>query len=72
MSVQEIIRTGAEKGLLLHSWDEWRIYRAARNATSHAYNENKAEEVFLSIPAFYEDAIYLQHQLEQFYTDQTT
>lgn len=68
MSIQELIRTGAEKGLLKHSWDKWRLYRAARNATSHAYNEHKAQEVFTIIPEFYAEADYLQSQLLKAYS----
>ena len=64
MSFQHLIRHGAETGLLLHSWDVWKKYREARNATSHAYNEEKANEVFEIIPDFYREAKYLLEKLE--------
>ncbi len=63
MSMQEIIRLSAEKGLVQHSWDKWHIYRMARNTTSHAYNQSKAAEVMLIIPEFYEEAVYLCNKL---------
>ncbi len=65
MSFQQLIRHGAETGLLLNSWDVWKKYRDARNATSHAYNEEKANEVFDIIPDFYQEASYLLAQLEK-------
>ena len=63
MSFQQRIRHGAETGLLLNSWDVWKKYRDARNATSHAYNEEKANEIFEIIPDFYQEAKYLLEQL---------
>ncbi len=65
MSFPELIRTGAEKGLLLNSWDVWKIHRDARNITSHAYKEKKADKVFADIPAFYEEACYLLKTLQE-------
>lgn len=64
MSFSNLIRTGAERGLLLHSWDQWSVYRSARNLTSHTYNESKAIEVCSVIPGFLADAQYLLKQLE--------
>jgi nucleotidyltransferase substrate binding protein (TIGR01987 family) len=64
MSFQNLIRTGAERGLLLNSWDIWSVYRNARNLTSHTYNEAKAVEVCLVIPDFLHDATYLLDQLQ--------
>ena len=65
MSFPEIIRTGAERGLLANGWDEWRRFRDARNATSHAYNEKKANEVFERIPAFRDEAAVLLSNLKK-------
>ncbi len=65
MSFQQLIRLGAESGLLLNSWDIWKDYRDARNATSHAYNEEKAQEVFEVIPDFYQEAKYLLEKLQE-------
>jgi nucleotidyltransferase substrate binding protein (TIGR01987 family) len=64
MSFSSLIRTGAEKGLLKNSWDVWSVYREARNATSHTYNEKKAIEVCKILPVFLEDAEYLLLQLQ--------
>ena len=64
MSFQDVIRSGAERGLLANRWDEWRHFRDARNATSHAYDEKKANEVFERIPAFREEAAILLGNLQ--------
>jgi nucleotidyltransferase substrate binding protein (TIGR01987 family) len=64
MSFQNMIRTGSEKGLLLHGWDTWAAYRKARSTTSHVYNENKAQEVFVQIPEFLKDAKFLLSALQ--------
>jgi len=66
MTFPVLIRTGAEKGLLLNSWDVWKLHRDARNITSHAYNERKAQSVFEDIPSFYEEAVYLRDQLKKY------
>lgn len=65
MSFQDLIRTGCEKALLLHGWGEWKLYRKARGATSHAYDEGKALDVLSMVPAFFEEAKYLFEQLEK-------
>jgi nucleotidyltransferase substrate binding protein (TIGR01987 family) len=65
MSFPDMIRTGAERGLLLNSWDKWKLFRHARNATSHAYNEKKANEVFVRIPAFRDEAAFLLARLQE-------
>lgn len=65
MSFADMIRSGAERGLLASSWDEWRHFRSARNAASHAYNEKKANEVFERIPAFQGEAAALLAQLQK-------
>ena len=65
MSFPEMIRSGAERGLLANGWDEWRRFRDARNATSHAYNEKKANEVFVRIPAFRDEAAFLLARLQE-------
>jgi nucleotidyltransferase substrate binding protein (TIGR01987 family) len=65
MSFPDMIRSGAERGLLANGWDEWRGFRNARNATSHAYNKKKANEVFERIPAFRDEAAVLLARLQE-------
>ena len=65
MSFPALIRTGAEKGLLEHSWDVWSTYRTARNLTSHTYNEAKAIEVCRIIPKFKNEVLFLLEQLNK-------
>lgn len=64
MTFSNLIRTGAERGLLQHSWDIWSAYRTARNLTSHTYNELKAIEVCQVIPRFCDEAKFLLAQLQ--------
>ena len=64
LSFQDLVRLAAEQGLLAHSWDKWSAFREARNSTSHAYSEKKADEVFAAIPDFAGEAAYLLQQLK--------
>ncbi len=64
-SFAEIIRTGNEKGLLRSDWPRWKIYRQARNNSSHTYNEEKAADVYAISPDFLLEASYLYKQLIQ-------
>ena len=59
----EIIRTGNEKGLLRSDWAHWKTYRQARNNSIHAYNEDKAADVYAIAVDFLQEAGYLYHQL---------
>ncbi len=63
LSFQDLIRTGADRGLLLHSLDVWHTYRHYRSLTSHTYDETKADKVFDHIKNFLEDAVFLLQQL---------
>lgn len=65
LSFPGLIRLGAERGLLVNSWDVWTDHRKARGTTSHAYDGAKAAEVFARIPAFLEDARALLAELER-------
>ncbi len=65
MSFQDLIRTGNERGLVRSGWSSWRDYRAARGATSHTYDEEKAAEVFAFLPRFLEEAKELLRRLEE-------
>ena len=65
MSFPTLIRTGFERGLVRGSWDVWEEYRKKRGTTSHAYDEDKANEVFESIPGFLEEARYLLDELRR-------
>lgn len=65
MSFPELIRTASERGLLLNGWDVWTVYRAARNMTSHTYDELKAKEVYDVIPNFLKEASHLLKKLQE-------
>ena len=59
LSFPAMIRLGFERGLLARSWDLWNDFRNARNNTSHAYDESKAEAVLVILQSFYEEATRL-------------
>lgn len=65
MSFPALIRTASERGIVLHGWDQWRIYRDARNITSHTYNEDKAVKVCEAIPDFLLEARTLLTELQK-------
>ena len=63
MSFPEIIRGASEQGLVLNGWDVWKEYRQARGSTSHAYDQEKADQILAAVPAFLVEARYLLAQL---------
>ena len=64
MPYRDLIRLAAEVGLLTDT-DVWFNYREARNLTSHAYDEKKAELVFDTAKRFAKDARLLCDTLEK-------
>lgn len=64
MAFPTLIRTGSERGILLQGWDKWKVFRDARNLTSHTYNENKAMQVCEIIPEFLKNAKHLLVELQ--------
>ena len=65
LSFQDMIRMAFEKGLLKSSWDQWWRYRDNRNATSHGYNEKRANEVVSSLNDFNQELLYLLKVLKE-------
>lgn len=63
LSFNDLLRAGADAGLIDDSM-AWRRWRDLRNATSHAYNEAKAEEVAHEARVFAADARRLRLALE--------
>ena len=64
MAFMELIRTGAEAGLLSEV-SRFRIYREKRNITSHTYDEERAEEVVTILANFVQDMRYLLDELKR-------
>ena len=58
LSFNDLLRAGAAAGLL-EDQQAWRRWRAIRNATSHTYDESKAQEVVESLNTFKADALAL-------------
>ncbi len=65
MSFPDLIRTASERGLILNAWDTWKLYRDARNITSHTYSEKKAIQVCSVIPLFLNEAQHLLLTLQK-------
>ncbi|WP_341238075.1 nucleotidyltransferase substrate binding protein [uncultured Limnobacter sp.] len=63
LAFQDLIRTGNEQGLLLSDWTHWKKYREMRARTSHTYDESVALQVVAEIPAFLQEAKFLNAQL---------
>lgn len=51
-SYKQLIRTGAEMGLLQNP-EDWFLFRELRNQTAHAYSESKANLVYSNAPKLY-------------------
>lgn len=64
LSFKDLIRLGAEKGCIQDP-EKWFAYREARNITSHAYDEKKAEAIYEILPNFVRDARKLLDSLER-------
>ena len=62
-SFQNLIRAGNEQNLLRSDWRKWKAYRQARNESSHTYDLDKAEQVYLITPDFLLEAKYLYQEL---------
>lgn len=57
------IRMGYEAGLLNAELSVWKTFRERRGITSHTYDEDKAQMVFIAIPEFLTEAIFLRDQI---------
>ena len=65
MVVNDIIRESYRQALVSSDIPVWREYRRNRGTTSHTYNEERAQEVFESVPEFLQDARYLLNRLQE-------
>lgn len=63
LSFNDLLRSAADAGLLPDP-AAWRVWRELRNATSHAYDEAKAEQVASDAELFCGDARALLTALE--------
>jgi nucleotidyltransferase substrate binding protein (TIGR01987 family) len=63
MSYRTLVRVGAERGLI-DDVSAWFVYREKRNLTAHAYDAEKAAEVYAVLPAFARHARTLLERLE--------
>ena len=69
LSFNDLLRKGADAGLLIDP-AAWRAWREMRNATSHAYDEIKAQAVALGATRFMVDAAALLAALEMSVDDE--
>lgn len=64
MVIRDVFRLGEKVGILADAL-AWFDYKEKRNQTSHVYDVNVAEEVFLTGRRFLEDARFLLKKLEE-------
>jgi nucleotidyltransferase substrate binding protein (TIGR01987 family) len=62
---EELIRVADQQGLLLSAFAKWKMFRHARNMTSHTYDEIKALAVVAIIPDFEREVIHLLSRLQE-------
>jgi nucleotidyltransferase substrate binding protein (TIGR01987 family) len=65
MPFADLIRTANAQGLLRGAWPVWRRFREMRARTSHTYDAKAASEVVAAIPAFLDEAEFLQRELQR-------
>ena len=63
MNYRDLMRVAFEIGLI-QVVEDWFVYREARNQTSHAYDQHKAQVVFETTLKFINDAEFLIQQLK--------
>lgn len=63
LSFNDLLRSAGDAGLLPEP-TAWRVWRELRNATSHAYDEARAEQVARDAEHFCTDALVLLAALE--------
>lgn len=63
-NIKNLLRE-AGRHKLIDSVEDWFEYHRARNLTSHTYNQQTAEEVYLAACKFYKDATILLSRLEK-------
>ena len=61
----DVVREAYRQSLLRSELPEWLEFRRNRGTTSHTYNEEKAQEVFESVPNFLQEARYLLNRLHE-------
>ena len=61
----DVVREAYKQSLLRSELPEWLEFRRNRGTTSHTYNEEKAQEVFESVPDFLQEARYLLNRLHE-------
>ncbi len=64
LSFRDLLRQAGEAGLI-KDVEAFMRYRDARNLTSHAYDQAKAEEVYAIIVPFLKDAQHFLQELEK-------
>lgn len=66
LTFNEIIRTANKLGLLKNNLVIWTDYRQKRNATSHTYDEEVANDVVSVIPSFRDEVEYILNELKKY------
>lgn len=70
LTVNNIFRLMAGYDMITN-WENWKMYYAKRNDTSHEYNIEKARELLKIIPQFISDVDFLVNSFENALTKDT-
>ena len=65
MTFNNLIREAFSKDLVQSDVPVWRDYRKMRGTTNHAYDEEKAQEIFDMTPDFLKEVRYILARLEE-------
>ncbi len=65
MTFSDVIREAHARGIILSDLQNWKMYRKKRGITSHTYDEDKAQDVFSSIPSFLDEVRYVLARLQE-------
>ena len=65
LAFNDVIREAYRQALLRSELPVWIEFRGNRGTTSHAYNEEKAQEVFEGVPDFLQEARHLLNRLHE-------
>lgn len=65
LTTPRIIRRANALGVVRSEWEEFAVYRGARNAVAHTYSEAKAIEVAATAARFADEAQFVLDQIKE-------
>jgi nucleotidyltransferase substrate binding protein (TIGR01987 family) len=65
LTFNQIVRLAIERNITSLEVLDWNEFRRDRSITSHTYDQNKAEQVYASIPRFLNESKYVCDELDK-------